>query len=44
MHAQYYNDDTRLLIFFLAICNKMENYKDRYSFNPIKEVVLKEET
>ncbi|XP_025154000.1 uncharacterized protein LOC112588407 [Harpegnathos saltator] len=43
MHIQYCSSDTRLLVFFLATCNKIENYNDRYSFNPIKEVILKED-
>jgi len=43
IHTQYFNKDTRLLIFFLPTCNKIDNYEDRYSFNSIKEVILKED-
>ncbi|XP_071652308.1 uncharacterized protein [Temnothorax longispinosus] len=42
IYGQYFTDDARLLIFFIATCNKMENYEDKYSFNPFKEVLLKE--
>lgn len=42
MHTQYFYKDTRLLIFFLPICYKIDNYEDKYSLNSIKEVILKE--
>jgi len=34
---------TQLLIFFLPMCIKLDKYEDRYFFNSIKEVILKED-
>nr|XP_012233220.1 PREDICTED: uncharacterized protein LOC105678444 [Linepithema humile] len=41
-YIQYLNDGMRLLAFFLPTCSTIENYKDRYTINPFKEVILKE--
>ncbi|XP_018366598.1 PREDICTED: uncharacterized protein LOC108763454 [Trachymyrmex cornetzi] len=41
-YAQCYND-MRLLAFFLPKCDKLENYKDEYTFNCLKEVFLQED-
>lgn len=41
-YIQYFNDGMRLVAFFLPTCNTIENYKDRYTINPFKEIILKE--
>lgn len=41
-YIQYVNDGMRLLAFFLPTCSIIENYEDRYTINPFKEVILKE--
>jgi len=43
MHAQYCIENTQLLIFFLPMCTKLDKYEDRYLFNSIKKVILKED-
>lgn len=43
VHTQYYDGTTRLLIFFLATCKKLKNHESIYSFNSIKEVILKDD-
>lgn len=43
VYTQCYNYDARLLVFFLPICQKLENDKDEYTFNCFKEVFLRED-
>lgn len=42
IYMKYFNDNVKLLVFFLPVCNIIKDYEDRYTMCPQKEVILKE--